>query len=205
MHSATTTSLRFLFFPVCRSDALFVSTDLLLCVTFEHFSFEVLLRLLGFVSQGAIVDFDLLTCGCGTPSFGLGFSTGGRAHSPLAPWLSSFSRPVLGYVYVFWPLLPSGRAASPSIFSPAEFMVVSVISVWIFVAQSWLVCGAPTCPLARLRLSSWILSTLPGSRLAQGGFSERRRVWPPLVEHCLQLFALLAGSARLISRILCTL
>ena len=26
-------------------------------------------------------------------------------------------------------------------FFPAEFLVVSVISVWIFVAQSWLVCG----------------------------------------------------------------
>ena len=36
-------------------------------------------------------------------------------------------------------------------FFHAEFLVVSVISVWIFVAQSWLVCGMPNCPLARLR------------------------------------------------------
>ena len=94
-------------FPVCRSDALYVSTDLRLFVHFEHFSFEVLLRLFGFVSQGAIVDFDSLTCGCGTLSLGTGVSTGGRAHSPPAPWFSSFSHPVLVYAYVFWPMLPS--------------------------------------------------------------------------------------------------
>ena len=84
MHSATTTSLCF-YLPVCRSGALYALTDLLLFVLSEHFSFEVLLRLIGFVSQGAIVDFDLLTRGCGTPSLGTGVSTGGRAHSPPAP------------------------------------------------------------------------------------------------------------------------
>ena len=45
-----------------------------------------MLRLRGFVFQGAIVDFDLLSRGCGAPSIGTGVSTGGRAHSPPAPW-----------------------------------------------------------------------------------------------------------------------
>ena len=100
MHSATTTSLC-VYPPVFRTGVLHVLPDLLLFDIFEHFSFEVtlcrgwlaailqrllMLRLRGFVFQGAIVDLDLLSRGCGTPSLGTGVSTGGRAHSPPAPW-----------------------------------------------------------------------------------------------------------------------
>ena len=78
-----------------------------LFVISEHFSFEVLLRLIVFVSEGAFVHLDLLTRGCGTPSLGTGVSTGGRAHSRPAPWFLLSAVLSLVPPYVFWPLLPS--------------------------------------------------------------------------------------------------
>ena len=85
---------------------------LLTFFTSEHFSPGILLRLIGIVmlaqqprfrhlrdlpedfGYGVLadgiglwllfVDFGVMSCGCGTPTFGIGVSTGGRAHSPPA-------------------------------------------------------------------------------------------------------------------------
>ena len=87
---------------------LYVLVGLLLLVCSEHFSSRVLFRLIGFLSQGAIVDFGLLTRGCGTPSSRHRRQHGWTCPQPAYALMSSpFSRPASGNAYVFLSLMLS--------------------------------------------------------------------------------------------------